>query len=399
MMFYRKTIRRLKQDIEAAYDGRTGQARATAGNVDKDRRPRPAREAPAAGRAVQRGAYAALKYAAAIALALALAAGGGRLLGGGGDGGGTSGAAAAFDFQVVAYADPLGGEPVSLELSDADVTLPSGRLSQGTEFHGGVNGYAYNALWEVGSLKVVGEGIESVTYTAGTGSFANCDSFMVHPVAQANNYIRCFAIDEDTYNEVEAITGGYDTTPRFDFIDDFLAYLESGAIDHVIGRELREHYCETYDQDRTHFRLRQLSGSNDWWPWPYDDTKPDEAVQLRYELWYYDASAEIDLCALVFKTDENGLLYFDPAAADEYDPTAYWELGSSVTVGAGEGVNYCPGYWVFDHVVNAQGGVDYPSLGSDTVTITVTTTSGEVYTKTVLLSFDQDGNLCARLAD
>ncbi|MCL2150913.1 MAG: hypothetical protein FWH50_01650, partial [Coriobacteriia bacterium] len=94
---------------------------------------------------------------------------------------------------------------------------------------------------------------------------------------------------------------------------------------------------------------------------------------------------------------------YDYLAGSFYDPESipqswlYWEHGQQVTMRPGGAVNYCPTFAMLDQVARAQDGIDFESFGIDTVRITAVSASGEAVVKTVEMSFDANGALCASI--
>jgi hypothetical protein len=381
-MFNGKTIRRFRQDGEAYY-GRTAGGTITKGRADRPK--------------VRR----ALGYVGSVALAAVLAISGIRLLGAGRETGGKS---SGHGFSVVAYASTLDGEVDNLVLGEVSVTLPAGRLSRGEM------GYAwypditaYDANWQAGCLKIVGEGIESVNYTASSGAFANCGNFFIHPdgpiESHSYTYVRRYPIDKETYDYLRSTSWSFDVHN-----EEYLAYLRSGALDHVIGKDLRVSVCEDYQfSNLALIPVAVDSNGNIEFMGGYDMVY--DSAGIVQVVWWYDSSlpqhyemlirGSTSAAANIGWAGEDGQWVF----GDSPPPSNYWEIGQAVTVGGGEGVYYCPPFWALEQVCTLQGDIDYPSLGHDIVTVTITMASGEVYTRYVLLSLDQEGRLCARLSD
>ena len=74
-----------------------------------------------------------------------------------------------------------------------------------------------------------------------------------------------------------------------------------------------------------------------------------------------------------------------------------WENGSSITVPAGDTVNYCPPLSVFS-TVTADVPLNFSAFKSDTVTVTALLKDGTVQTQKILVTFNADGKLSAKLS-
>jgi len=290
----------------------------------------------------------------------------------------------AFDFNVVAFTDEPDGSATSQEISGANVLLPSGRIVQGYGYQIGYTDIeAYDVFWQVGKLMVSGDNIESVTFTAKNGGFANYSSFHIHPVGypagsahnpsehNVYNYTRHYIIDEVTYAEIQPLVSSGTA--------DLHAYLQTGALDYLIGRDFRDELCKA-DPSMAQFGIYAVRcGLADPSGYMYGNMGYQEDDPQHYELQFYCMGAEADAGDLGYG----------------FVSQIYWQAGQSITVSADQTVSYCPAFEVLEQIAQTQGPVDYLSLATDTVEITVTSTSGETLSKTVYLNFNQYGELCA----
>ncbi|MCL2151063.1 MAG: hypothetical protein FWH50_02430 [Coriobacteriia bacterium] len=388
-MFDRSTINRFRRSGVATYSHRSlGNPVASAGNGSRQR----------ATGFIPRRRFSFMRLATiatSLVLVVVLLASGGILLywRSPGEPGGRS--QVTFDFGVAAYAETSDGGRIVQDLTDDSIALPSGRLFQGEGYEGGPDPgfYIHDAHWQVGSLLCSGEELDSVTFTAERGGFANFDNFNIHPKTWVGddflyNYVRHYNIDAETYATLTFWLATANNQAMADYI------IRSGLLDDLIGIDLRDQFIA--EPERFMMKCRKIDSNgmisvfDNSYSGYYPDTRYNPDLPQTYELLLTDMSAENDFVE-VYDFSEHVLI------GDFPQSSFYWELGQSVTVEPGQTVNYCPAFEILDSVAKSQGDPDYESFGSDIVYVSATSVSGQTLTKAIELSFDASGTLCARL--
>lgn len=72
------------------------------------------------------------------------------------------------------------------------------------------------------------------------------------------------------------------------------------------------------------------------------------------------------------------------------------KTGKTITVKASEAIRWSPSGEVIQ-ALTANTPVNFSELEEDTVTVTAKFTDGQTLSKTIILSYDNDGYLCAKL--
>ena len=279
-----------------------------------------------------------------------------------------------FSSGDVSHLEATGGNnaPFALE-------LPSGKLSRGS-YTNNDNKTAYEVLWKAGGFSCHGDTIKSVTYTAQNGGFMKHDNMTIRfgvPMASvdpdAYAYRRHFPISKELSEKIKELNHDENAA-------EFAAYLNSGALDSILGVELRKEVSadvgrtwqqsdlenEDFDPERT-WLLSGLTDANGKFN---SDSAFDSTLPTHYELQLYQSEGP-------------------------NQPTG-WKLDESITVSQGEAVNYSPEFLAFKTIFEDEA-VDFTQIPQDVITVTAELKSGEKQIKTVVVSFDKDGNLCARL--
>ncbi|MDR2957667.1 MAG: hypothetical protein LBU61_05755 [Coriobacteriales bacterium] len=248
----------------------------------------------------------------------------------------------------------------------ANVELPSGKLMRERSWLVGSYNSKSGVSWQVSSLYCTGDDIESVTFITDTGGFANCDYFRIYPIGISDFvtyiYERRYTIDKTTFDDLELLSH------QILLID----HVKSGALDNIIGKNLCEQIVNAEDNRYLIKVVRfDANGTLDGF---YGF---DENLTLHYELQIIDYLAEL----------------YAVETSQQPQSELVWELGQSVTVKAGEVVNYCPAFATLLQVSESLDYFDYSMLSTDTIEVIIVATSGEVMRNTIILNFDKAGTL------
>lgn len=339
-----------------------------------------------------------------------------------------------LSFVIIANADEPSAQAVSAGSSSSadtssqatinsnvDIPLPSGQLTRGSYFFLSDSSKVYNVLWKVSQLKCQGDNIDSVVFSSQSGGFANFNYFSVAPQIQKDiySYDKRYVISGQNYNDLK----------NYSFLSDMKSFVDplktqAATVYGFNEAEVVQNYIDERAKDFPAYfsldLLNSMSGS----------TTEEKLLSLGdyYENKYYDIVKNIVggdvlneinsnpyIASGYQEVDANGTVShnvkeFNPSLGVHYEfsvgyysnksniDNVPWEDGNTVTVKAGQAVNYCPSLSVFK-ALTADVPLDFSQFPHDIITVTVTFTNGQTLTKKIDTSFNSDGVLCAKLMD